>query len=38
VIHVFGDGHTSSFTEDVDPVFYLSLVSRSSNEPLIGEY
>ena len=38
VIHTFADGHTSSFTDDIDGTFYLSLTSRNSGEPISGDY
>jgi prepilin-type N-terminal cleavage/methylation domain-containing protein len=33
VMHVFGDGHVSQVTTDIDPTLYLSIFSRSSGEP-----
>jgi prepilin-type N-terminal cleavage/methylation domain-containing protein len=34
VLHVFGDGHVSQITNDIDPTVFMSLYSRSSGEPV----
>jgi prepilin-type N-terminal cleavage/methylation domain-containing protein len=34
VLHVFGDGHVSQITNDIDPTVFMSLYSRASSEPV----
>jgi prepilin-type N-terminal cleavage/methylation domain-containing protein len=34
VLHVFGDGHVSQITNDIDPTVFMSLYSRASGEPV----
>lgn len=34
VMHVFGDGHVTQITGDIDPTVYVSLYSASSGEPV----
>jgi prepilin-type N-terminal cleavage/methylation domain-containing protein len=34
VLHVFGDGHVSQITSDIDPSVYMALYSRASGEPV----
>jgi prepilin-type N-terminal cleavage/methylation domain-containing protein len=34
VLHVFGDGHVSQITNDIDPTVFMSLYSRDGTEPV----
>jgi len=34
VLHVFGDGHVSQITSDINPTVYVSLFSASQGEPV----
>jgi prepilin-type N-terminal cleavage/methylation domain-containing protein len=37
VLHTYGDGHVGQVTSEIDPTLFVSMYSRSSNEPVALE-